>query len=119
MRSSLIPEGIARMMMWPRSRGVQVAIAFGVALLAAVYVFVQIAMGSFNHFYFPPHRAYPYPYPTESAARMAMGRDCGLTFLVVFGILYAVQRRFIAARHPPHARAVKRHQQSTQSWRRP
>jgi hypothetical protein len=61
-----------------------------VARLTAVFVFVQIAMNSFNHFYFPPHRAYPYPYPTQSVARMAMDRDCGLTFLGVFGIVKAM-----------------------------
>jgi hypothetical protein len=95
-------------MKWPRSRGVQAAIAFGVALLAAVFVFVHIAMNSFNHFYFLPHRAYPYPYPTESAARMAMDRDCGLTFLGVFGIVYALQRRFIATRYTSRTNPVKR-----------
>jgi hypothetical protein len=55
-------------------------------------------MESFHHFYFPPHKAYPYPYPTELAARIAMYRDCGLTFLGVFTILYVAQRRFIATR---------------------
>ena len=36
-----------------------------IALLSAVLVLVQIGMGSLNHFYFAPHQAYPYPYPTE------------------------------------------------------
>jgi hypothetical protein len=87
------------MVKWPRSKGSQAAIAFGVALLFAVFVFLRIAMASFNQFYFPPHKGYPYPYPTEFAARMAMCRDCGLTFLAVFTILYVAQRRFIATRH--------------------
>ena len=36
---------------------------------------------------------------------MAMGRDCGLTFFGVFGILYAVQRRFMTARHTSRTNA--------------
>jgi hypothetical protein len=86
------------MMKWPRSRGIQAAIAFVVALLSAGAVFLQFAADSFNHFYFPPHKAYPDPYPTTGAAQIAMWRDCGLTFLAVFAILYVVQGRFIAAR---------------------
>jgi hypothetical protein len=84
---------------WPRSRGIQTAIAFIVALISAAGVFLQFAADSFNHFYFPPHKAYPYPYLTARAAQIAMWRDCGLTFLAVFAILYAVQRRFAAAPH--------------------
>jgi hypothetical protein len=87
------------MMKWPRSRGIQAAIALVVALLSAATVFLQFAADSFNHFYFPPHKAYPYPYSTAGAAQIAIWRDCGLTFLAVFAILYVVQRRFIAARH--------------------
>jgi len=85
-------------MKWPRSKGSQAATAFAVALLSAVFVFLRIAMKSFDHFYFLPHKAYPYPYPTELAARVAMGRDCGLTFLGIFTIVYVAQRRFIATR---------------------
>ena len=85
---------------WPQAKGIQAAIAFAVALLSAVFVFVQFAMKSFNNFYFPPHKTYPYPHPNEVAARIAMWRDCGLTFLVVFVIMYMAQRRFIATRHP-------------------
>jgi hypothetical protein len=85
-------------MTWPRSRGVQTAIGFVVALLSAVAVFLWIAMASFNHFYFAPHKAYPYPYSTVGAARWAMYRDCGLTFIGLFTIVYMVQRGFIAAR---------------------
>jgi hypothetical protein len=90
---------MASMIEWPKSKGMQATIAFTVALLSAVFVFVQIEMEYFNHYYFAPHKAYPYPYPTEWSARIAMCRDCGVTFLVVFAILYAVQRRFIATRH--------------------
>jgi hypothetical protein len=85
-------------MKWPQSKGIQAAIAFAVALLSAGFVFVQISMESFNHFYFPPHKAYPYPYLTEWAARLAMFRDCGLTFLIVFATLYMAQRKFVASR---------------------
>ncbi len=84
---------------WSRSKGVQAGIAFAVALLSAVFVFAQIAMESFNHYYFAPHKAYPYPYPTEGAARLASLRDCGLTCLGVFAILYVAQRLFIATRN--------------------
>jgi hypothetical protein len=87
-------------MKWPRAKGIQAAVAFVVALLSAVFVFLQFAMQSFNNFYFPPHKSYPYPYPTEWAARIAMWRNCGLTFLVVFAIIYMSQRRFITARRP-------------------
>jgi hypothetical protein len=87
------------MVKWPRSKRDQAAIAFAVALLSSVFVFLWIAAESFNHFYFPPHKAYPYPCPTELAARIAMCRDCGLTFLGVFTILYVAQRRFVATRH--------------------
>jgi hypothetical protein len=69
-----------------------------VALLSAVAVCLRIAMASFNHFYFAPHKAYPYPYSAVGAARWAMCRDCGLTFIGVFIIVYMVQRGFIAAR---------------------
>jgi hypothetical protein len=85
-------------MTWPRSRGVQTAIGFVVALLSAVAVCLRIAMASFNHFYFAPHKAYPYPYSTLGAARWAMYLDCGLTFVGVFAIVYMVQRGLIAVR---------------------
>jgi hypothetical protein len=85
-------------MKWPRTKGTQAAAALVVASLSAAYVFLQFAAGSFNHFYFHPHETYPYPYPTARAAQVAMWRDCGLTFLVVFAILYMIQRRVIASR---------------------
>jgi 4-amino-4-deoxy-L-arabinose transferase-like glycosyltransferase len=87
------------MIKWPRSKGVQVTIAFLVALFSAAFVVAQIAMESFNHYYFPPHKAYPYPYATAWDAQMAMCRDCGLTFVIVFAILLVAQRKFTAARH--------------------
>lgn len=83
---------------WPRTKGIQLAIAFAAALLSAGFVFVYFATESFNHFYFPPHKAYPYPYPTDLAARIVIWRDCSLTFLGVFAILYVAQRRLIATR---------------------
>jgi hypothetical protein len=69
-----------------------------VALLSTVAVFLRIAMASFNHFYFAPHKAYPYPYSTAGAARWAVYRDCGLTFVGVFTVVYMARRGFIAAR---------------------
>jgi hypothetical protein len=87
------------MLKWRRSKGLQAAIALSLALLSAVFVFAEIAMKSFNHFYFAPHKAYPYPYPTVTAARIAMYRDCGLTFAAVFAILYLAQRYFLPTRH--------------------
>jgi hypothetical protein len=52
--------------------GIQAAISFAVAPLSAAFVLAQFAMKSWNDFYFPPHKAYPYPYPNELAARIAM-----------------------------------------------
>jgi hypothetical protein len=83
---------------WPRSRAKQAAIAFVIAFLSTVWVFVEIEMGYFQRFYFGPHKAYPYPYPDEHSAQMALYWDCGLTLLVVFAVLFAIQRIFIAAR---------------------
>jgi hypothetical protein len=94
----MFPESIVSMMKWPRSKGVQAVIAFTVALLSEAVVFTQIAMESFNYFYFPPHKAFPYPYPTESAAHWVMYRDCGLTFLGVFAVVYMGQRLLITNR---------------------
>jgi hypothetical protein len=99
LRSPWELENIACMAKWPRSKRAQVAIAFAVALSSAVLVFAQIAMESFNNFYFPPHKAYPYPYPTEWAAQIAMCRDCCGTFVVVFAIVYAAQRVFAKTQH--------------------
>ena len=79
--------------------GIQGAIAFAAALLSAALVFAQIAMESFNHFYFAPHKAYPYPYPTVHAAHLALYRDCGLTLIGVFVVMFALQRRFFSTRH--------------------
>ena len=90
---------MASMAKWPRSKRVQAVIAFAVALASAVLVVAQIAMESFNHYYFPPHKAYPYPYATEWAARIAMFRDCSGTFVVVFAVVYAAQRMFAATKH--------------------
>ena len=86
------------MMSWPKSKKVQAAISFALAAWSATGVFVQFAMRSFNDFYFAPHKAYPYPYQTEAAARIALGLKCGMTFLVVFAILYFAQRGLAANR---------------------
>ncbi|WP_433967086.1 hypothetical protein [Tunturiibacter gelidiferens] len=87
------------MLTWPRSKRVQAAIAFSLALASTVFVLANIAMKSFNHFYFAPHKAYPYPYPTVTAARIATYRDCGLTFVAVFAIFYLAQHFFLRTRH--------------------
>ena len=81
---------------WPQSRGVQATIAAVAALVAATCVFIQIAMTSFNNFYFGPHKAYPYPYHDAHAAQMALYRHCGLTMLGVFGFVFIIQHVFTA-----------------------
>jgi hypothetical protein len=90
---------MAAMAKWPTSRWKQAAIASVVAFLAAVYVFVQIEGGYFNRFYFPPYKSYPYPYPNDHSAKMALYRDCGFTLIGVFVVIFAVQRMFFAARN--------------------
>ena len=79
---------------WPKSGGVQAIISVVAALLAAICVFLQIAMTSFNNFYFGPHKAYPYPYPDAHTAQMVLYRDCGLAMLVVFAVVFTIQRLF-------------------------
>jgi hypothetical protein len=81
---------------WPRSKGWQATIALSVALLSAGWVFLQVAMKSFNNYYFPPHKAFPYPYPSARAAHLALFRDCGLTFVGVLALLYIAQRLFVS-----------------------
>jgi hypothetical protein len=90
---------MAAMAKWPKSRGKQATIAFVVAFLATVWVFVQIEYGYFERFYFGPHKAYPYPYPNAHSAQMALYRDCGFTLIGIFVVIFAVQRIFFAARH--------------------
>jgi hypothetical protein len=82
------------MAIWPKSRVVQAIIGVIAALLAAIYVFLQMAMTSFNDFYFGPHKAYPYPYPDAHTGQVALYRDCGLAMLVVFAIVFTIQRLF-------------------------
>ena len=72
-------------------------IAAVVALLAAICVFIQIAMTSFNNFYFGPHKAYPYPYPDAHTAQMVLYRGCGLTMLGVFVVVFTIQRLLTAS----------------------
>ena len=93
------PESMSNMLTWPRSKRLQAAISLAFALLSAVFVLANIAMKSFNHFYFAPHKAYPYPYATVIAARIAMYRDCGLTFIAAFAIFYLAQRFLLGTRH--------------------
>jgi hypothetical protein len=93
------PESIRIMRTWPRSKRPQEAISFTIALLSGIFVLADIAMKSVNHFYFAPHKAYPYPYPTVTAARIATFRDCGLTFVAVFLTFYLAQRFFFGTRH--------------------
>jgi hypothetical protein len=98
LRRNRHPESMAGMAHWPRSKVVQASIAFVAASLSAVGVLGLIAMDSINHFYFPPYKTYPYPYATVRSAEIAHFGECGLAFLGVFVILYAVQRRFAAKR---------------------
>jgi hypothetical protein len=84
---------------WLMSKGVQATIAFVFALLAVLLVVVNRAMNSFNNFYFAPHKAYPYPYPTEGAARIALWQSSCLTFFAVFTIVYIFQRLFNSHRN--------------------
>jgi hypothetical protein len=72
----------------------QAVIAAVAAILAAGLVITQIAMTSFNNFYFGPHKAYPYPYPDVPSAQVALYRDCGLTMLGVFTVSFLIQRLF-------------------------
>ena len=84
---------------WPRSKAVQAVIAFLVASLSVLAVLGSIAMYSVNHFYFPPYKAYPNPYATLRSAQIAHSVECSITFVGVFVIPYALQRRFTK----PHA----------------
>jgi hypothetical protein len=90
---------------WSKSKGIQVAIAFSVALIVALSVGAHIAMDSFNHFYFAPHKAYPYPYPTARAAQIAFWSRCSLSFVGVFLILYLylAQRAFLLRQRSSHS----------------
>lgn len=82
---------------WPKSKGVQALIATVAALLAEVCVYASFVMASFNNFYFGPHKAYPYPYADVHAAQTAIYRESGLTLLVVFAVVFTIQRLFTAA----------------------
>ena len=87
------------MVKWPRSRRIHVTIAFAAAVLAGLQVLAIAAMASFNNFYFAPHKAYPYPYPTEKAAHIVLSRSGCLTFVAVFLGVYGVQRLLIRYRN--------------------
>ncbi|WP_157439643.1 hypothetical protein [Terracidiphilus gabretensis] len=73
----------------------QAVIAAVAAIIAADLVITQIAMTSFNNFYFGPHKAYPYPYPDVHSAQVALYRNCGLTMLGVFTVAFMIQRLVI------------------------
>ncbi|MGO9318293.1 MAG: hypothetical protein ACLP1U_10800 [Terracidiphilus sp.] len=79
-------------MKWPRSKVTQSIIALILGLLAAVAEWLQLAMESFNNFYFGPHRAYPYPYPDAHSANIATCWKCGLAFALIFIGAFASQR---------------------------
>lgn len=81
---------------WPKSGRAQAAVAFVVGLLAAICVLVRIETTSFNNYYFGPHKAYPYPYADAHTYRIALYRDCGLTMLGVFAVVFVIQRLFTA-----------------------
>jgi hypothetical protein len=75
-----------------------VAISFGIAVLSTLFVLSQIVMKGFNDFYFGPHKSFPYPYRTVTDAQIATWLKCGATFLIVFTILYLLQRRLTSAK---------------------
>jgi hypothetical protein len=85
------------MLIWPGSKAVQTAIAAVGALVSAGFVVSHFAMTSFNNFYYAPHKAYPYPYADVPTARMMLYRDCAITMLGIFVVLFTMQR-IVAAR---------------------
>jgi hypothetical protein len=85
-------------MRWPRSKAVQTVIALTLGLIACVSEYAQMAMQSFNNFYFGPHKAYPYPYADVHSANLVWFRNCGLAFGLVFLGTLALQR-FIVKRN--------------------
>jgi hypothetical protein len=92
---------------WPKSKGKQAAIALAIALLAAAWVFVEIEGGYFNRFYFPPHKAYPYPYADVHIAQIALYRNCGFTLVGVFVGLFVMQRVLAGHRKGKTDRALR------------
>ena len=64
-------------------------------LIAAIGEYANLAMQSFNNFYFGPHKAYPYPYSTVHSANVAWVERCGLAFGFVFLAAIALQRIII------------------------
>jgi hypothetical protein len=79
-------------MRWPRSNAAQTVIALILGLIACVSEYAQMAMQSFNNFYFGPHKAYPYPYADVRSANLVWVRNCGLAFGLVFICILALQR---------------------------
>lgn len=85
-------ESSIHAMKWPRSKAAQSTIALVLGLLAGVAEWLQLAMESFNNFYFGPHKAFPYPYADVHGAHVAMYRKCGSAFALVFIGTFALQR---------------------------
>jgi hypothetical protein len=79
-------------MKWPRSKATQSILALLFGLVAALTEWLQLAMESFNNFYFGPHKSYPYPHPDARSANIAMVWKCGLAFALVFIGIFALQR---------------------------
>ena len=79
-------------MKWPRSKTTQTIIALALGAVAAIAEWLQLAMESFNNFYFGPHKAFPYPYPDAHSANIAMTWKCGFAFALVFIATLALQR---------------------------
>jgi hypothetical protein len=61
-------------------------------LIAAAGEYANLAMQSFNNFYFGPHKAYPYPYPNMHSANVAWAERCVLAFGLVSLSTFALQR---------------------------
>lgn len=79
-------------MKWPLSTMMQAITALVLGLVASAVECASFAMKSFNNYYFGPHRAYPYPYSDVHAANLALVRNCGLAFVLVFLSAFALQR---------------------------
>ena len=79
-------------MSWPRSKITQTVIALMLGLIAGAIEFGRFAMKSFDNFYFGPHKAFPYPYADSHSANLAMARNCGIAFVLVFALAFGLQR---------------------------
>jgi len=85
-------------MRWPRSKISQTLIALVLAILDGANECGRFEMRSFHNFYFGPHKAFPYPYASAHSAYLALARNCGLAFGIVFIAALALQRSLTSRR---------------------